>query len=66
MTADATDVRVAPMGPEHAEPVLAIYQLGIDEGNATFETAAPTWEVVEPLLLPGCFVRRADIRCDGT
>jgi len=23
--------------------VLAIYQAGIDEGNATFETAAPTW-----------------------
>ncbi|MFI9598341.1 GNAT family N-acetyltransferase [Streptomyces sp. NPDC052043] len=32
------------MGPEHADEVLGIYRLGIDEGNATFETAAPTWE----------------------
>ncbi|MFH9977796.1 GNAT family N-acetyltransferase [Streptomyces sp. NPDC017179] len=32
------------MGPEHADEVLRIYRLGIDEGNATFETAAPTWE----------------------
>src|SRR6266567_4594003 len=27
----------------HAAPVLAIYQAGIDEGNATFETRAPGW-----------------------
>lgn len=27
---------------DHAEQVLAIYQAGIDEGNATFETTAPT------------------------
>ena len=31
------------MRPEHADAVLRIYQAGIDEGNATFETAAPTW-----------------------
>jgi L-amino acid N-acyltransferase YncA len=31
------------MRPEHADEVLEIYQLGIDEGDATFETAAPTW-----------------------
>ncbi|MEV6400387.1 N-acetyltransferase family protein [Streptomyces sp. NPDC051907] len=35
------------MRPEHAEQVLAIYQLGIDEGNATFETTAPTWEAFD-------------------
>jgi L-amino acid N-acyltransferase YncA len=29
---------------EHAEQVLAIYQAGIDEGDATFETVAPDWE----------------------
>ena len=29
---------------EHAAAVLAIYQAGIDEGNATFETHAPAWE----------------------
>ncbi|MEU6822814.1 N-acetyltransferase family protein [Streptomyces atriruber] len=40
------------MGAEHAEQVLAIYQLGIDEGNATFETAAPTWEQFDAAKLP--------------
>jgi len=34
---------IVPMADEHAEAVLAIYQAGIDEGNATFETAAPDW-----------------------
>ncbi|MEU2712991.1 N-acetyltransferase family protein [Streptomyces sp. NPDC007205] len=43
MTADAA-VRIAAMRPEHAAEVLAIYQLGIDEGDATFETTAPAWE----------------------
>lgn len=32
------------MDDSHAEAVLEIYQAGIDEGNATFETTAPTWE----------------------
>ena len=27
-----------------ADDVLAIYKIGIDEGNATFETQVPTWE----------------------
>lgn len=31
------------MTAAHAAEVLAIYQAGIDEGNATFETRAPTW-----------------------
>jgi phosphinothricin acetyltransferase len=31
------------MTARHAEPVLAIYQAGITEGDATFETQAPTW-----------------------
>ncbi|MGW0469493.1 N-acetyltransferase family protein [Streptomyces sp. NPDC003027] len=34
---------VTRMTAEHAERVLEIYQEGIDEGNATFETTAPTW-----------------------
>lgn len=37
-------VRIATMRTEHAEQVLAIYQLGIEEGNATFETTAPSWQ----------------------
>ncbi|MFI8483974.1 GNAT family N-acetyltransferase [Streptomyces rubrogriseus] len=52
MTATETGVRIAPLRPEHAEQVLAIYQLGIDEGNATFETTAPTWEAFDKAKLP--------------
>ncbi|WP_306325488.1 GNAT family N-acetyltransferase [Streptomyces venezuelae] len=45
-------MRIAPLRPEHAEQVLAIYQSGIDEGNATFETSAPTWEAFDGAKLP--------------
>ncbi|GGR21401.1 GNAT family N-acetyltransferase [Streptomyces roseolus] len=44
---------VGPMTAGHAEQVLAIYRSGIDEGDATFETAAPTWEVFDAGRLPG-------------
>ncbi|MFD5492610.1 GNAT family N-acetyltransferase [Streptomyces sp. NPDC127091] len=43
---------VVPLAGEHAEQVLAIYQAGIDEGNATFETAAPSWEAFDVAKLP--------------
>ncbi|MGX7681792.1 GNAT family N-acetyltransferase [Jatrophihabitans sp. DSM 45814] len=36
-------VRIEPMTEAHADAVLSIYQAGMDEGNATFETNAPTW-----------------------
>jgi L-amino acid N-acyltransferase YncA len=36
-------LRVAPMSADHSQAVLAIYQAGIDEGQATFETVAPSW-----------------------
>lgn len=39
----AGSVQITPMTPAHADAVIAIYQAGIDEGNATFETTAPTW-----------------------
>jgi L-amino acid N-acyltransferase YncA len=32
------------MADEHGHEVLAIYQAGIDEGNATFEVRAPSWD----------------------
>ncbi|MFY9935025.1 MAG: N-acetyltransferase family protein [Streptosporangiaceae bacterium] len=32
--------------------MLAIYQAGIDEGNATFETRAPDWEAFTAARLP--------------
>lgn len=36
-------VGIRPMTPDDADAVLAIYQTGIDEGDATFETLAPSW-----------------------
>jgi phosphinothricin acetyltransferase len=36
-------VDITPMTEEHAASVLRIYQLGIDSGEATFETHAPDW-----------------------
>ncbi|WP_176611901.1 GNAT family N-acetyltransferase [Actinomadura sp. WMMB 499] len=41
------------MDAEHADQVLAIYQAGIDEGEATFETAAPTWDEFDAAKLAG-------------
>jgi L-amino acid N-acyltransferase YncA len=36
-------VPVLPMTAAHAEAVLAIYQAGLDGGQASFETTAPSW-----------------------
>jgi len=36
-------VTIRPMRPAHAGEVLAIYQAGLDTGQASFETVAPTW-----------------------
>jgi L-amino acid N-acyltransferase YncA len=46
-------VRVEAMTDAHAAAVLAIYQAGIDEGNATFETSASGWEAFTAARLPG-------------
>ncbi|MER7466611.1 N-acetyltransferase family protein [Streptomyces sp. NPDC097981] len=46
-------MRIDSMLPEHAEQVLGIYQAGIDEGNATFETQAPEWAAFDKAKLPG-------------
>jgi L-amino acid N-acyltransferase YncA len=45
-------VRIEPMTAQHARDVLAIYQAGIDEGHATFETAAPGWAEFSASRLP--------------
>jgi phosphinothricin acetyltransferase len=37
-------MHIAPVTPEHADAVLAIYREGIATGNATFETEPPGWE----------------------
>jgi phosphinothricin acetyltransferase len=44
--------RIEAMTAAHANPVLAIYQAGIDEGNATFETTAPTWTDFDAKRMP--------------
>jgi L-amino acid N-acyltransferase YncA len=36
-------IALEPMADQHAGAVLAIYQAGMDEGEATFETTAPGW-----------------------
>jgi L-amino acid N-acyltransferase YncA len=47
-----SDVTGDFMTAQHADQVLAIYQAGIDEGNSTFETAAPTWRAFDASKLP--------------
>ncbi|MFD8382376.1 GNAT family N-acetyltransferase [Streptomyces sp. NPDC059679] len=49
--ASSSSAVVVPLTAEHAEQVLAIYQAGIDEGNATFETTAPSWEAFDAAKL---------------
>ena len=44
---------IEPMTAGHRAAVLGIYQAGIDEGNATFETRAPAWPQFEAARLPG-------------
>lgn len=46
-------VLIEPMTAAHAERVLAIYEAGIAEGDATFETSAPAWEEFDSVRLPG-------------
>lgn len=36
-------MRIVALEAQHAEAVLAIYREGIEDGDATFETAAPEW-----------------------
>jgi phosphinothricin acetyltransferase len=45
-------VRIEPMAGAHADAVLAIYQAGIEEGHATFETSAPDWAAFTAARLP--------------
>jgi phosphinothricin acetyltransferase len=45
-------VTVRPIASADATPVLAIYQAGLDCGDASFETRAPTWEVFDAARLP--------------
>ncbi|WP_373365944.1 GNAT family N-acetyltransferase, partial [Streptomyces fradiae] len=45
-------MNITPLTADHADEVIAIYQAGIDEGDATFETAAPAWDRFDAAKLP--------------
>jgi L-amino acid N-acyltransferase YncA len=45
-------VTVRPMQTADAEQVLAIYQAGMDTGNASFEHTAPEWAAFDAGKLP--------------
>jgi L-amino acid N-acyltransferase YncA/DNA-binding transcriptional ArsR family regulator len=45
-------IMIRPMRPADAEQVLAIYQAGLDTGQASFETTAPSWQAFDRARLP--------------
>ena len=45
-------VLIRPMRAADAGEVLAVYQAGLDSGQASFETAAPAWEAFDAAKLP--------------
>jgi L-amino acid N-acyltransferase YncA len=46
-------VLIRAMEERDAARVLAIYQAGLDTGQASFETSAPTWAAFDANKLPG-------------
>jgi len=52
VTTPDAEAAAEPMTSAHAVAVLAIYQAGIEEGNATFETRTPDWAVFAASRLP--------------
>ncbi|HYB88586.1 MAG TPA: metalloregulator ArsR/SmtB family transcription factor [Streptosporangiaceae bacterium] len=55
-------VAIRPMTGADAAPVLAIYQAGLDSGEASFEIQAPTWEAFDAARLPS----HRHVAVDGT
>ncbi|MFI7055493.1 GNAT family N-acetyltransferase [Streptosporangium canum] len=51
---------IRPMRESDASQVLAIYQAGLDTGQASFETVAPSWEGFTAGKLPGLRYVAAD------
>jgi L-amino acid N-acyltransferase YncA len=45
-------VLIRPMASLDADQVLAIYQAGLDTGEASFETTVPAWEHFDAARLP--------------
>jgi L-amino acid N-acyltransferase YncA/DNA-binding transcriptional ArsR family regulator len=61
MTAILPDgVTIRPMVNGDAAQVLAIYQAGLDSGEASFETSAPSWADFDAARLPGHRLVAAD------
>ncbi|MFI7551377.1 GNAT family N-acetyltransferase [Micromonospora sediminimaris] len=60
----AAEVRLRPMTADDADRVLAIYQAGLDGGNASFETVAPSWTDFDAGRLPAH--RLVAVDGDGT
>ncbi|RAO37454.1 Phosphinothricin acetyltransferase [Micromonospora saelicesensis] len=58
------DITVRPMTAGDAAQVLAIYQAGLDGGDASFETTAPTWAQFDAGKLPAH--RLVAVGGDGT
>ncbi len=54
---------IRPMRKADAGPVLAVYQAGLDAGDATFETTVPSWAAFDAARLPG---HRHVATADGT
>src|SRR6516164_7216663 len=50
---EAAEFAIRPMHESDAGPVLAVYQAGLDAGDASFETEAPSWEAFDAARLPG-------------
>ncbi|MGN9809256.1 N-acetyltransferase family protein [Micromonospora sp. BQ11] len=46
------EVTLRPLTPDDAGRVLSIYQAGLDGGDASFETTAPTWDAFDSGRLP--------------
>jgi phosphinothricin acetyltransferase len=53
MSAGSGPPRIVALDDRYAREVLEIYQRGIDDGDATFETEVPTWETFVAARLPG-------------
>ncbi len=51
---------IRPMRAADADQVLAVYQAGLDTGQASFETVAPAWEAFDAAKLPGHRFTAAD------
>jgi L-amino acid N-acyltransferase YncA len=55
-------VRIRPMRPDDAGRVLAVYQAGMDGGDASFESTAPDWAAFDA----GKLTEHRYVAVDGT